>query len=236
MSFARLKIVLVSVVSMVAVACAGSVNELPAAPVTKEHHVVERGAAPSVRVDVGMTAGELEVRSGAKELLEGDFEFNVPMLKPVIGYGISDGEGVLKLSQGSASGNYENQWRLSLQESTPMHLKLGLGAGDANLVLGHLNIASLDISLGAGDLVVDLRGTPAKSYAVNIKAGAGDTTIHVPASVGISASTTGMIGDTNVSGLEKRDGRWVNTRVTSPGVTIELSVTHGIGDLRILAE
>jgi N-terminal domain of toast_rack, DUF2154 len=236
MSFTRGAMVLVGMTSLLVAACGGSSTEAPAAPVTKEHQLVKRGAATSARVDIGMTAGELEVRSGAKELLEGDFEYNVAVLKPVISYGVSNNEGVLKVSQGSASGNYENHWHVNLQESTPMQLTIGLGAGDANLVLGRLSIARLDVSLGAGDLVVDLRGAPTKSYVVNIKAGAGDTTIHVPATVGISASTTGIIGETNVSGLEKRDGKWVNARVSSPAVTIDLHVTHGIGDLRILAE
>jgi predicted membrane protein len=96
---------------------------------------------------------------------------------------------------------------LSLDETTPVDLRVTLGAGDAQLVLGHRNLQRLAIRLGAGDLMVDLRGTPSKSYSVNVEAGAGDTAIHLPASVGISASTSGLIGDANVSGLEKRDGR-----------------------------
>ena len=119
------------------------------------------------------------------------------------------------MSQGSASGNDENSWRLSLDETTPVDL--------------HVN-------LGAGDLVLDLRGTPARSYSVNVEAGAGDTTIHLPGSVGISARTSGLIGDVNVSGLEKRDGRWISARAEGSSVTIDLSVQHAIGDLRVLAE
>ena len=69
-----------------------------------------------------------------------------------------------------------------------------------------------------------------------ISLGAGDTTIHLPASVGISASTSGLVGDTNVSGLEKRDGRWINPRANGSPVTIDLDVKHAIGDLRLVAE
>jgi len=157
-------------------------------------------------------------------------------LKPVIAYTVNGDTGTLKLSQESASGNYENSWRLSLDETTPVDLAITLGAGDARLVLGRLNLQSLDIRLGAGDLVVDLRGTPAKSYTVRVQAGAGDTTIHLPATVGVSARTSGLIGDANVSGLEKRDDRWINTRAEGSPVTIDLSVQHAIGDLKILAE
>lgn len=69
-----------------------------------------------------------------------------------------------------------------------------------------------------------------------MRLGAGDTTVRLPASVGISASTSGLIGDSNVSGLEKRDGRWVNDRAAGSPVTIDVQVQHAIGDLRIRAE
>jgi len=208
----------------------------PPGPTVREHHTVERGAAARARVEIDMSAGEVSVNSGAMKLLEGDFEFNIPVLKPVIAYTVNGDTGTLKVSQESASGHYENSWRLSLDETTPVDLVITLGAGDARLALGRLNLQSLDIRLGAGDLVVDLRGTPARSYKASVQAGAGDTTVHLPASVGISARTSGLIGDANVSGLEKRDERWINTRAEGSPVTIDLSVQHAIGDLRILAE
>lgn len=209
---------------------------LPAGAVVHEHHSVERGSATSARVEIDMSAGELELKSGAKMLFEGDFDFNIPALKPAIEYMVKGGAGALKVSQGSASGNYENTWRLSLDETTPIDLDVNLGAGDAQLVLGRVNLRSLEIDLGAGDVVVDLRGMPASSYRVSVQAGAGDTTIHLPTSVGISARTSGLIGDTNVSGLEERDGRWINPRAEGSPVIVDLEVQHAVGDLRILAE
>ena len=160
----------------------------PAGPVVHEHHAVERGAATSAHVEIDMSAGDLEVKSGAMTLLEGDFDFNIPDLKPDITYAVNADTGALKVTQGSASGSYENKWRLSLNDTTPVDLDIKLSAGDAQLVLGQLNLRSLAIRLGAGDLIVDLRGMPAKSYSVRVQAGAGDTTIHVPASVGISVT------------------------------------------------
>jgi hypothetical protein len=214
-------------------ACGTSV---PTGPVVHEHHNVERGTATSARVEIDMSAGELDVKSGAMTLLAGDFDFNVPELKPSIAYAVDGSTGALKVSQGSVSGNYENKWSLSLDETTPVDLHVTLGAGDVQLLLGRINLQSLSVRLGAGDLVLDLRGTPAKSYSVNVEAGAGDTTIQLPASVGISARTSGLIGDANVSGLEKRDGRWINARAEGSPVTIDLAVQHAIGDLRVVAE
>jgi hypothetical protein len=205
-------------------------------PTAMEHHAIERGTATSARVEVDMSAGDLTVKSGAAQLFEGDFEFNVPALKPAIAYAVEGTTGVLKISQSSASGNVENTWHLGLDETTPIELHITLGAGDAQLVLGRLNLQSVAIRLGAGDLVLDLRGMPASSYPVSVNAGAGDTTIHVPASVGISARTLGLIGDASVTGLEKRDGVWINPHSAASPVTIDLRVQHAIGDLKLVAE
>jgi hypothetical protein len=208
----------------------------PAGPTAREHHSIERGAATRARVEISMSAGELTVQSGSAQLFDGEFEFNVPALKPTIAYAVEGSTGVLKVSQASVSGNYENKWHLNLDETTPVELHINLGAGDSRLVLGRLNIQSVAVGLGAGDLVLDLRGRPASSYPVSVNAGAGDTTIQLPASVGISARTFGVIGDATVTGLEKRDGRWINPRATASPVTIDVRIQHAIGDLRLAAE
>ena len=208
----------------------------PAGPATHERHVIERDGATRARVVIDMSAGELEVKSGAKALFEGDFDFNIPAMKPAIAYALNGAAGELNVSQGSASGNYENHWRLSLDETMPVDLQISLKAGDAHLTLGSVKLDGLAISLGAGDLVVDLRGRPTRSYTAIVTAGAGDTTIHLPSSVDISARTSGLIGDVTVDGLEERDGRWVNARAENSAVTIDLQVQHSIGDLRLLAD
>jgi hypothetical protein len=208
----------------------------PPGPLVQEHHTVERGAATRAQVQIEMTAGDLEVKSGAATLLAGDFDFNVPALKPSIDYAVTGGTGTLKVSQGSANGSYENRWRLSLDDTTPLDLNVSLGAGDAELVIGRLNLASLTIRMGAGDLKVDLRGSPSKSYSVKVQAGAGDTSIQLPAGVGVSARTSGLIGDSNVSGLEERNGRWVNPKAAASPVTIDVDVQHAVGDLRLSAD
>jgi len=226
----------VAVVTVAVLGIAACATSVPAGPVVREHHTVDRGAADRARVEIKMSGGDLSVKSGAATLFEGDFEFNIPALKPAVSYAVDGTTGALKVSQGSTSGNYENNWRLRLDETTPVDLQVDLGAGDVQLALGRLNLQSLAVSLGAGDLMLDLRGMPAKSYKVSVKAGTGDTTIQLPASVGLSVSTSGIIGDTNVSGLEKRGERWVNARAGGSAVTIDLAVEHAIGDLKISAE
>jgi hypothetical protein len=40
----------------------------------------------------------------------------------------------------------------------------------------------------------------------------------------------------DLSGLEKRDDRWVNPRADASPVTVDVQVQHAIGDLRVVAE
>ena len=219
--------------AMLAMACT---TGGPAGPLAREHHTTERGEATRARVEITMSAGDLTVQSGAAQLFEGEFEFNLPALKPAIAYAVDGTTGVLKVSQAAVSGNYENRWSLSLDETTPVELHINLGAGDARLTLGRMNLESVAVRLGAGDLLLDLRGMPASSYPVSVNAGAGDTTIQLPAAVGLAVRTSGLIGDANISGLEKRDDRWINPRAGASPVTIDLRVQHAIGDLTLAAE
>jgi hypothetical protein len=208
----------------------------PAGPIAREHHAIERGTATRARVEVNMSAGDLAVQPGAAQLFEGDFAFNVPALKPAVAYTMEGTTGVLKVSQNAVSGSYENTWQLNLDQETPLELHVTLGAGDAQLTLGRLNLQSVDVRLGAGDLVLDLRGMPAGSYPVSVNAGAGDTTIQLPASAGASVRTIGLIGDTTVTGLEKRGDRWVNPRAGASPATVDVRIQHAIGDLKLSAE
>ena len=205
-------------------------------PVVREQHAVERGAAASASVSIEMHAGELTMKPGANTLFQGDFKFNVDALKPRISYTVNGSVGELKVSQGSASGNIENTWNLSLDNTTPLDLRVHMGAGDADLALGNLNLQNLAIRQGAGDLDVDLRGAPSKSYGVLIQAGAGDITVRLPVGVGISANTNRLVGDVRVAGLVERDGRWINPRAEASPVTIDVRVQHAVGDIRLLAE
>jgi hypothetical protein len=208
----------------------------PPGPLAHEHHAVEPGDATSARVEIDMSAGDLTMNAGGAQLLEGDFDFNIPALKPTLAYAVNDGKGTLRVSQGKASGNVENKWQLSLSDTMPLELEVNLGAGDVKLDFGRLKLSALTIGLGAGDLTLDLRGTPVNSYSVRVNAGAGDTTFYLPASARISVRTIGLIGDTAVEGLEKRDGIWVNPRADASAVKIDLQVQHAIGDLKLVAE
>ena len=102
--------------------------------------------------------------------------------------------------------------------------------------LGGLNLRNVELTVGAGEVDMDLRGQPTTSYSVSIHGGVGTAVVHLPSTVAISAKASGGIGDINVSGLEQRDGRWINPRATASPVTIDLDVHGGVGEIRLEAE
>jgi hypothetical protein len=211
----------------------------PAGPVEHDRQVVELEAAEAARVDLTMGAGELTVTGGAAALVEAEFDYNVPAWKPVVTATSAGGRRDVRVSQDadfSTFGNTTNRWRIALDDAVPMDLVARVGAGEGQLTLGSLNLRNVELRLGAGQLTVDLRGTPTTSYTVSVTGGVGQATVYVPTSVAISARASGGLGEISVTGLEKRGDRWVNPRAESSPVSIDLDVTGGVGEIRIVAE
>jgi hypothetical protein len=185
-----------------------------------------------------MGSGELQVEGGSSKLLEAAFDYNVRAWKPAVEYVSGDSLSTLTITQPSraSASNAVNRWNLKLNDVSPMEVTARLGAGEATLKLGSLKLRGLDLNVGVGEVEVDLRGTPTESYDVQIRGGVGSATVYLPASVVISATAQGGIGDINVRGLERRDGRWVNARQEASPVTIRVDVRGGVGEIRLVAE
>src|SRR5688572_8644162 len=186
----------------------------------------------TVRVGIRMGGGELKVTSGTGKLMEGAFAYNVPDWKPIIEY--KAGELTLAQPGYSASfGNAVNNWDVTLNNTVPLDLTANLGAGEANLELGKMNLSRVELTIGAGEMNVDLRGDPKRDYTVQIRGGVGETTVHLPKDVGISATATKGIGDISTEGLEQRDGVWVNPDRIGAPVTVRLDVKGGVGQINL---
>jgi len=189
----------------------------------------------SARVDIRMGAGELRVNSGTPKLMTGTFAYNVPEWKPVVDYKAGSGELMLSQPGYSASfGNSVNNWDVTLNGDVPLEFTANLGAGEANLELGRMNLSRINLTIGAGKMSVDLRGEPKRDYTVQIRGGVGETVVHLPKDVGISATATKGIGDISVDGLEQRDGVWVNPDRIGAPVTVRLDVKGGVGQIRLI--
>jgi hypothetical protein len=222
--------------TMLSIACSHGV---PTGPVQHEHTVVNLDRSELSRIRLSMEAGELHVKGGASKLAEADFTYNVAAWKPAVVQNLNRTPPELSITQPagvSASGDTTNRWELALNDQQPLELIAHVGAGEAHMTLGGLNLRNVELTVGAGEVDMDLRGQPTTSYSVSIHGGVGTATVHLPSTVVISAKASGGLGDINVSGLEQRDGRWINPRAAASPVTIDLDVHGGVGEIRLEAE
>ncbi len=214
----------------------------PRTPTGSEQHEsrsVDLDKSELVRAQIKMAAGELEVKGGARQLLDADFSYNVPEWKPDLRYNANGSSSNLVIEQrgpSSTSGDPKNRWNLRFNDKVPLDLRAEVGAGEARLDLGHLSLRGLEVTMGAGTLELDLRGTPTHDYSVRIRGGVGEATVRLPKDVGISATISGGLGDVSVSGLRKSGDRYVNDAQESGGRQIRLDIQGGVGSIKLIAD
>src|SRR5258706_933267 len=225
---------------MAVVAIGGcDINVHRTGPVEHEAQSIELDKSEMVRVELNMGAGELRIDGGSPKLLEADFAYNVPSWKPIVRYNSSSFRGQLSIEQprGSSGGPHVTyKWELRMNNDVPFDITAHLGAGQAVMNLGSMNLRSVDMNMGVGEMRLDLRGKPKRDYTVNINGGVGQATVYLPSDVGVIANATGGIGNIDVQGLEKRDGHWIKPAREHAPVTIHVDVKGGIGEIKLIAE
>ncbi len=208
-------------------------------PVQHFDKSIELDKSEMARVEIKMGAGELKVQGGSSKLMDAGFDYTSDGSKPTVHYSASSFRGELLIEQPSGfhgGKNSKYNWDLHLNNKLPIDFVTHLGAGQANLNLGALNLRSVEVHMGVGQVEVDLRGTPTHDYNVEIHGGIGQAVVHLPATVGIIANASGGIGDIEVHGLEKNNGHWTNSAYQHSPVTIHLDVKGGIGNITLTAE
>jgi hypothetical protein len=225
---------------LLAAACwTGCVVETARGPVRRESRVIPRDTSETARVDLRMGAGELRVNGGAEGLMEATFNYNVIAWKPEVRYRSFAGRADLMIRQpegfqGLGSSKYD--WDLRLNNEIPMDLLVHFGAGEARLNLGSLNLRSLQVDMGVGEINLDLRGAPKRDYDVRIRGGVGEATAYLPANAGIYAMAEGGIGEIKVRGLRQEGRHWVNEQYGTARTQIRVDVRGGIGAINLIAE
>jgi N-terminal domain of toast_rack, DUF2154 len=218
---------------------AAGCNADPPGETRHEQQSIELDGSGSTRVNLEMGAGELKVSGGAAKLVEAEFTYNADRLKPTVEHHSSATEGEIRISQAETSGlsiGAMSRWDLRLNNGVVLDIIAKLGAGEADMQLGDLNLRNLEVGIGAGQVHVDLRGTPKRGYGVRINGGVGQTVVYLPRSVGISANAAGGLGSISVNGLEKRGERWINTGHENDPIQITVDIKGGIGEIQVTAQ
>jgi len=208
-------------------------------PAIHDRQSIELDKSESTRLNLTIGAGELKVSGGAAKKMEADFEYS-EALKPTVEHRASGSSSEISISQrgspGFSFGNNSSRWDLRLNDGVPIDIAAKLGAGEATMTLGSLQLRSVNVNIGVGQVNVDLRGTPKASYNVQLNGGVGEARLYLPRSAGISASAAGGIGDIKVDGLEKRGDRWINPGHENDPVQINVEARGGVGEIHISAQ
>jgi hypothetical protein len=242
---ARYVVVVLSIVMMAATAfLAGACGMQPGGTqqdvgkLQEESKSVDLNNADSVRAQLKMGAGELNVTGGADQLMDGDFSYNVSEWKPKVSYGVSGGNGELLVKQGSANsgsldGKARNEWDISFNDEVPTDLVVEMGAGESDLDLDSLTLKGVDLKMGAGKSTVDLTGDYAKSFDASIQGGVGEATVLLPSGVGVKAKAEGGLGKINAKGLKKVGDSYVNDAYGESDVNVSVDVKGGVGEINL---
>ena len=238
-------------------ACASQTIATGSLQTTSEY--VEVGSAESVEVEIEMGAGELDVTGGAAELLDAEFRFNVPHWEPEVDYSVRNGNGRLTIKQPSTNGinlpsTYRYEWDIQLNDDVPLDLQVNVGASAGMVDLSGLNLQSLDLRSGAGDvsvwlgdtaletavvdagvgrLVLDLSGEWQQDATIDVNTGIGDLTVRVPRDVDVEINTDLGIGDLEADGFSRRGGAYVHDAEGGSDVTLMLDIDGGIGQITL---
>jgi hypothetical protein len=225
-----------------------------------ESETVELGDATSVRVEIDMGAGELEVAGGAAELLEADFTYNVAELKPEVDY--SGGTLTVRtpdVETGIGSlldiTDYRYEWDLRLNDDVPMELQVNVGAGQTNLRLGSLSLTRLDVAGGAGEVLVDLSGSDSltrldigggagaltldltgawqNDLEATIGGGVGKRILILPRDTGVRVKVDVGVGGVVAAGFTKEGEYYTNDAYGQSEVTLNLEVAGGVGETEL---
>ena len=230
----RLLIVLVLVAALLLSSC--GVARVGA--LQTESKSVELGDARSVRVEINLGAGDLELSGGAEKLMEADFTYNVARLKPEVEYK----DGTLTVRQPEVKGisslvgitDYRNEWGVRLNDGMPMDLSVNVGAGTGTLQLDGLSLSGLKVSFGAGTYTVDLSGDWARNLDVTIDAGAAFLTVRLPRDVGARVKIETGPHTIEATGLTKDGDVYTNAAYGVSDVTLHIDLQSGIGTINLM--
>src|SRR5712692_6999580 len=222
---------------LILMGCTINLDHDSGGPARTDTKSIDLDKSEMVRVVLKMGAGELNVRGGSAKLMDAEFNYNNPRLKPEVHYDGAGFRGHLQVEEPSGSfhgGNSKYRWDLRFNDEKPLDMEVHFGAGEGRLDLGSLSLRSLEVHMGVGELRLDLRGKPKHDYEVNIRGGVGEATVYLPEGAGVIADAKGGIGGISAHGLHKRDGQYINDAYGHAKPTLRLDIRGGIGAINLV--
>jgi len=201
---------------------------------------IELGAAKTVSAILDVPAGKVQISGGADSLLSANFNYRASDGKPTIDYSVQNDRGDLSITQQNEShihfATTHNDWQLRFADNVPLDLDLSIGAGEGNIDLRGLDVRNLTLKGGVGEINLDLTGPRKNSLEGNIKGGIGSVNIRLPKDVGVRVHAKGGIGSVFAHGLTENDDEYTNSATGKSAATINLEIEGGIGKVDLTQE
>jgi hypothetical protein len=214
---------------------------LSGGPLRTESRVVELEGADSVQVDITIGAGRLRLEGGSRALMEGAFTYNIEEWRPEVNYIVNEDAGILTIQQprgieiNPQVGASQYDWNLRFNNQVPIDLNMVLGAGEAVLYLGDINLTRLSVTTGAGSTILDLRKNWQNDLQVDITGGVGEVTVQLPTRTGVRLETSGL-AVVNASDLERDGNVYVNQIFGQTDNSLFITFQTGMGTLNLEME
>jgi hypothetical protein len=205
-----------------------------------ESRSVDPENADSVRANLRIGLGELNLTGGADSLMEADFAYNVAAWQPGVSYEMVGDTGELSvrqrgLGEGLPGPDVRNEWDVRLNDAMPMDLSVQMGGGVSDLDLDSLTLTGLNLDVGAGATTVDLTGDWERDLNAVVRGGAGELTMLLPSQIGVSVNAKTGLGRVNADGLRKQGQAYVNDAYGNSDVSLEVNVSGGVGQINLKA-
>lgn len=183
-------------------------------------------------------AGELHVGGGAPDpvLIQTTIFTRAPEWQPELVQSINGSRKTVEITDKGHkvkewfAVDTPNSWTVSLNENVPVRLNVDLGAGDCVLDLRKITLESLDVSNGAGDTIVEL-GNPDRRFDASIKNGVGDLTLRVPPESNIRIHAENGVGDITSNGFIQDGDTFVTPGFNQSLAVTEITMNQGVGSI-----
>ena len=225
---------MMSATALFAGACEGQrVGELQ-----RQSQSVDVQQARSVRTDLEIGAGELNLAGDAYLLMEAYFAYNVADREPKVNYDVSGDTGELSVQQGQGdgptiTGDAHNELDVRLNDEVPTAVSVQMGAGESDLDLDSLTLTRSDLEMGAGRTTIDLTGAYDSDLVASIQGGVGRATVLLPSEVGVRVEAQGGLGQIHAEGLQKEGEAYINDACGDSEVTLDVNIQGGVGQINL---
>lgn len=197
-----------------------------------------RGSAQSLNVDVDFGASVVRVSAlpaGGDQIWQGRFE--VPGGADMdVDYSSTGETGQLKVSPASGFFPFlggKSEWTLRFSPDVGLALNVDGGAGDLELDLRDLRLASLDMNIGASDATIQLPSVPG-TIKVSIDGGASNVDIRVPEDVAARIKSDGGLSSLNVASRFKQSGDvYISDGYDTAERKADISLSTGVASITV---